>query len=112
MKRTKSMVYRETVESRELFLCAINNGTTNNKAIIPTLENLKRHCKRGNYDTERAIDAWYRVATIESNEYKKDFGYSFSNECEYGDFDTLVYEFEYYNCNSETGKYTAFWICK
>lgn len=34
------------------------------------------------------------------------------NECEYGDFDTLVYEFEYYNCDSETGKYTAFWICK
>lgn len=41
MKRTKNMVYRETVESRELFLCTINNGTTHNRAIIPTLENLK-----------------------------------------------------------------------
>lgn len=46
MKRTKNMVYRKTVESRELFLCTINNGTTYKKAIIPTLENLKKHCKR------------------------------------------------------------------
>ena len=34
------------------------------------------------------------------------------NEFEYSDFDTLVNEFEYYNCDSETGKYAAFWICK
>lgn len=40
------------------------------------------------------------------------WGETEQNECEYGDFDTLVYEFEYYNCNSETGKYAAFWICK
>lgn len=92
MKRTKNMVYRETDESRELFVYAINNGTTYNKAIIPTLENLKRHCKRGNYDTERAIDAWYRVATIESNEYKKDFGYSFG----VGDRFTVAVELENY----------------
>lgn len=92
MKRTKNMVYRETAESRELLVYAINNGTTYNKAIIPTLENLKRHFKRGNYDTERAIDAWYRVATIESNEYKKDFGYSFS----VGDRFTVAVELEKY----------------
>lgn len=92
MKRTKSMVYRETDESRELFLYTVNNGTTYNSTIIPTLENLKRHCKRGNYDTERAIDAWYRVATIESNEYKKDFGYSFS----VGDRFTVAVELEKY----------------
>lgn len=90
MKRTKNMVYHETVESRELFLYTINNGTTYNKAIIPTLENLKKHCKRGNYDTDRAIDAWYRVATIASNEYKKDFGYSFS----VGDRFTVAVELE------------------
>lgn len=90
MKRTKSMVYQETNESRELFLCTINNGTTHSKAIIPVLENLKKHCKRGNYDTEKAIDAWYRVATIASNEYKKDFGYSFS----VGDRFTVAVELE------------------
>ena len=26
------------------------------------------------------------------------------------DFDTLCNHFEYYNCNNETGKYTAFYI--
>lgn len=92
MKRTKSMVYRETDESRELFLYTVNNGTTYNRAIIPTLNNLKKHCKRGNYDSERAINAWYRVATIESNEYKKDFGYSFS----VGDRFTVAVELEKY----------------
>lgn len=92
MKRTKSMVYRETVESSELLLYTVNDGTTYNSVIIPTLVNLKRHCKRGNYDTERAIDAWYRVATIESNEYKKDFGYSFS----VGDRFTVAVELEKY----------------
>ena len=92
MKRTKNMVYRETVESRELLLYTINDGTTYKKAIIPTLENLKKHCKRGNYDVERAIDSWYRVATIESNEYKKDYGYSFS----VGDRFTVAVELEKY----------------
>lgn len=93
MKRTKSMVYRETDESRELFLYTVNNGTTYSMAIIPTLNNLKKHCKRGNYDTERAIDAWYRVANIASNEYKKDFGYSFG----VGDRFTVAVELEKYH---------------
>lgn len=92
MKRTKSMVYRETDESRELFLYSVNDGATYNRVIIPTLESLKKHCKRGDYDTQRAIDSWYRVATIESNEYKKDFGYSFS----VGDRFTVAVELEKY----------------
>lgn len=84
------MVYHETVESRELFVYSINKSIVYYKALAPVLENLKKHCKRGNYDTERAIDAWYRVATISSNEYKKDFGYSFS----VGDRFTVAVELE------------------
>jgi len=30
--------------------------------------------------------------------------------CNYISFDKLLNEFEYYNCNNETGKYTAFYI--
>lgn len=90
MKRTKSMVYRETDESRELFLYSINKNNVYCKAIAPVLKNLNKHCLRGNYDTERAVDAWYRVATIASNEYKKDFGYSFG----VGDRFTVAVELE------------------
>ena len=32
------------------------------------------------------------------------------NDFDYCDFDALINEFEYYNCNSELGKYTAFYI--
>lgn len=31
------------------------------------------------------------------------------NTLENSDFDRLINEFEYYNCNSELGKYTAFY---
>lgn len=30
--------------------------------------------------------------------------------CNFIEFDKLVNEYEFYNCNSETGKYTAFYI--
>ena len=92
MKRRKSMVYRETDETRELFLYSINQNNVYCKAIVPVLKNLNKHFLRGNYDTERAIDSWYRVATISSNEYKKDFGYSFS----VGDRFTVAVELEKY----------------
>ena len=90
MKRTKNMVYRETVESRELFSYSINNNIVYCKAIAPVLKNLNKHYLNNNYNTERAVDAWYRVATIASNEYKKDFGYSFS----VGDRFTVAVELE------------------
>ena len=32
------------------------------------------------------------------------------NDLENADFDRLINEFEYYNCNAEMGKYTAFYI--
>lgn len=92
MKRTKNMVYQETNESRELFVYSNNKSIVYYKALAPVLENLKKHCKSGNYDTDRAIDAWYRVATIASNEYKKDFGYPFS----VGDRFTVAVELEKY----------------
>ena len=78
MTRTKSMIYKETVESRELFLYATNEGGLYRRMITPTIESLRKKDVKGNYDKEKAIDAYYYVATEASKMYNKDFGYSFS----------------------------------
>ena len=78
MKRTKSMVYNPTTESRELFLYATNDGNLYRYMTTPTIENLKKKLKKGVYDVEKAIDAYYHIATEASKRYNKDFGYSFS----------------------------------
>lgn len=62
MKRTKSMIYKETVESRELFLYATNDGDLYRKMIIPIIENLRKKATKGWYDENKAIDAYYKVA--------------------------------------------------
>ena len=78
MTRTKSMIYKETVESRELFLYATNDGRLYTRMITPVIENLRKKAVKGSYDREKAIDAYYHVATEASKMYNKDFGYSFS----------------------------------
>lgn len=77
MNRTKSMIYAPSDEARELYLCTINNGDVYPmiKAVVATLH---RKVERGTYDKDRAIDAWYHVATEESKYYFKDFGYRFT----------------------------------
>lgn len=78
MKRTKSMIYKETEESRELFLYATNNGNLYRSTITPIIENMRKKVKKGIYDKEKAIDAYYHVATEASKMYEKDFGYRFN----------------------------------
>ena len=78
MKRTKSMIYKETVESRELLLYATNDGNLYHRMIFPVIENLRKKAKKGTYDKEKAVDAYYRIACEASKMYHKDFGYSFS----------------------------------
>ena len=78
MKRTKSMIYNETIESNELFLYATNDGNLYRRMILPVIENLRKKAIKGIYDSEKAIDAYYYVATEASKMYNKDFGYSFS----------------------------------
>ena len=77
MKRTSSMIYRESEESRELFLYAINNGNLYRSMTKNVLDNLEKKVKKGIYDREKAVDAWYSVATKASECYYKDFGYRF-----------------------------------
>ena len=78
MKRTKSMIYKKTEESRELLLYATNDGNLYQRMILPVIENLRKKAMKGTYDTDKAIDAYYRIACEASKMYNKDFGYSFS----------------------------------
>lgn len=78
MKRTKNMIYKETEESRELFLYATNDGNIYRSMVTPIINNLKKKATKGIYNSEKAVDAWYNVATEASNKYFKDFGYKFS----------------------------------
>lgn len=78
MKRTKSMIYKPTEESRELFLVATNDGDLYRRMITPIINNLRKKAIKGTYDKDKAVDAYYYAATEASNQYKKDFGYSFS----------------------------------
>ena len=78
MKHTKSMVYKPSVESCELFLYTVNNGDLYEYMTSPIIENLKKKAKKGVYDSQKAIDIYYNLATAGSKAYYKDFGYSFS----------------------------------
>lgn len=78
MKRTSSMIYKETTESRELFLVATNDGELYRRQIVPTIKNLGKKLAKGIFDKNKAIDAFYYVAQSASQQYKKDFGYMFT----------------------------------
>ena len=78
MRHTKNMVYNETTESRELFCYAINHGDIYRSMTRPVIDSMKKKAKKGIYDKEKAVDAYYNVATAASNQYFKDFGYRFS----------------------------------
>ena len=97
MTRTKSMIYKETVESRELFLYATNDGRLYTRMITPVIENLRKKAVKGSYDKEKAIDAYYHVATEASKMYNKDFGYSFSVQDRF----TVAVDMESYYRNDE-----------
>lgn len=78
MKRTKNMIYNPTTEANELFLYATNDGKLYRRMIENILNSLEKKIKNGVYDREKAVDAWYYVATEASKNYEKDFGYRFS----------------------------------
>ena len=78
MKRTKSMTYNETTESRELFMYATNCGNLYRSMTTPLIANLKKKLAKGVYDADKAVDAYYHIATEASNRYGRDFGYTFS----------------------------------
>lgn len=78
MKRTRNMFYEVTEESRELLIVAENDGTLYERYIKPVIANLQKKYNNGIYDVNKAVDAYYHIATVASEQYYKDFGYRFS----------------------------------
>lgn len=78
MKRTSSMIYRPTEEARELLLYTTNDGELYRGITTAIIKNLHNKLVKGVYSKEKAVDAFYHLATEGSRKYNKDFGYSFS----------------------------------
>lgn len=78
MKKTKSMIYKPTEESKELFLVATNDGRLYSRQIVYIIRSLAKKYAKGIFDQEKAADAFYYAATAASDQYYKDFGYRFT----------------------------------
>ena len=101
MKRTKSMYYKETVESRELLLYTVNDGYLYEHKTSYIIKNLEKKAKKGVYDSEKAIDLYYTLATVASEKYYKDFGYCFDVQSRFTvavDLENYYLEEVFYNC--------------
>lgn len=72
MKRTKTMRIDATQESHELYLYATNTGS-----LYPwtcaVVRNLARKWSKGIYDADKAIDAYFPIATEAAKRYNKEF---------------------------------------
>lgn len=77
MKRTKSMYYNPTAESRELSVYAANV-----ESVYRTLQaiesNLDRKIAKGIYNSDKAIDAFFTAAEAAAAAYFKEWGYKFT----------------------------------
>ena len=78
MERTRSMYYEESVESRELYLYAVNNEAIYSRHVLPAIKSLARKYKAGRYDAGRAVDLFFYVATTAGKEYGREYGGAFS----------------------------------
>lgn len=59
---------------RELELYAENTSALYYNHTIPVIENLKKKYKKGQYDKEKAVNAWEYVADAAAKMYHKEFG--------------------------------------
>ena len=77
MKRTKSMIIDQSVESHELTLFTVNEGS-----LYPFIQcyvrNLAKKYQKGIYDSDKAIDGYYTIVTNASEKYNRYFGYKFN----------------------------------
>lgn len=78
MKRTSSMKYQPSTESRELFLYATNSGDLYRQTIQPIITMLRKKALKGLYDSDKSVDSYYIAACRASEMYNHEFGYSFT----------------------------------
>ena len=62
-------------QARELYLYALNTAEPYHALVEPTIAALKRHAKRGGYDTGRAVVAWKRVADEMAKRYAREYSH-------------------------------------
>lgn len=71
------MNYNPTIESRELYVYAINLESV--YRLIEYIEsNLERKMAKGIYNSDKAIDAFYNAAEAAAAAYFKEWGYKFN----------------------------------
>ena len=92
MKHTKSMIYKPTTESHELFLYTTNDSFLYHHQTKYIIENLRKKAKKGIYDSEKAVDLYYNLANSASEKYFKNYGYKFNVSDRY----TVAVELEEY----------------
>lgn len=73
MNRTKNMFYKPSIESRELTLYATNDGRLYDYRIVPVVRNLAKKFAKGTFNPDKAIDAFYPIATEAAKKYCKEF---------------------------------------
>ena len=73
MKHTKNTVIRESIESRELYLYAVNTRDIYFKYVIPAVKNLAKYYKRGTFDAAKAVDAFFPAACAAAKLYCREF---------------------------------------
>ena len=73
MKHTCNMIIKETDESRELFLYSINKSKLYFDVLIPVIHKMQRYYKKGNFNKDKAIDAFFPAATECAKKYCSEF---------------------------------------
>lgn len=66
MKLTKSMIYRPSVEARELYLFADNTYEIYARNLRPIFENLSRKMEKRIYEPMEAVKLYYYAMTAAS----------------------------------------------
>ena len=69
MKKTSSMVYKKSIESKELFSYTINNGYIYREAIKPACCNIAKKHKANTFDLDKATGYFYKIANIAARAY-------------------------------------------
>lgn len=71
------MIYNQTAEAVELYMFSVNEEPIY-RQLQAAAENLNKKVKKGTYNSDKAIDLFYHIATNASNLYNRFFGYGFT----------------------------------
>ena len=77
MKITKNMYYCWSRESEDLYLYIVNNRDLYFE-VISACKTLAKHLKKHEYNKDKAIGYYYKIASKGAKKYKQDLGNSFS----------------------------------